>query len=153
MVSRSTFPGTVLVHAEGPSPEGLAVDLTFGMTRKNNYHYTAFLDSGGNAVVTRQELLAHFYEELSLAIMDFVDPVAGFAGTVTARVKSISELSSAIKAFEEFKRYVKYPDGYEKGLRSALSRRQDPEKYALTINLLFDHFGLNDSDSDGSVVL
>ena len=129
------FPDRVTVRANSLAAEGLAVRLAFGMTQKNPFNYLLFLGPGGFSSVSGEELLRDFREEWSFAIMDYIDPQAGFTGQVTANVVSNAELQGALEAFERFRRHFSFPAGYEKNLRAAVVRRQDPEKFSIELEV------------------
>lgn len=129
------FPRRVVVRVREPSAEGLAVSLCFHMKRKNHYWYTVFLDHNGCAEISGEELLRSFFEDSSFFLMDYVDARAAFTGRVSAKVKSTSELEGAVKVFEDFRKYYPYAPGYEKGLRAAAARGQDPNAYYVELEV------------------
>jgi len=127
------FPKYVTVRVIPPS-EGLAVLITLEMSRKNRFDYIAFVAEDGVAKVSESDLLKWFNAERSLFAMDYVDPRSAYTGRVFARVLTNSELESAIKSFELYRKYTWYPEGHEGKLRAALSRGQDPKNYSVEVD-------------------
>jgi hypothetical protein len=105
------------------------------MLRKNPYDDLVFLGPDGLADISGEELLQDFYQEWELAMMDFIDPLTGFTGRVTAKVLSTEDLERTVKAYEMFRKCCKYPEGYEKNLRAALTRGRNPEEYQVELEL------------------
>jgi DNA integrity scanning protein DisA with diadenylate cyclase activity len=105
------------------------------MVRRNDFHYTVFLGETGTAAISMEELLRWFDEERSAFIMDYVDPRIGFSGKVEARLLSPSDMKRALKAFEQYRRYLPYPDNYEHQLRSAFDKPQNPCAYRAELKL------------------
>jgi hypothetical protein len=127
------LPRRVIVRVDHPRAEGLAVRLKFSMRAKNPYYYLAFLGLDGSAVIAREELLRFFHEEESFALMDFVDPEVAFTGGITATVPSTKQLRDAIKGYKTFRKYVEFPEGYERNLKAAAARGQDPGEYKVKL--------------------
>jgi hypothetical protein len=113
------IPEKVIVTAKGEFKPGLAVRLKFGMSRKNDYIYTAFLDSEGVANVPVNELLRSFSEDQKLFLMDFCDPREFFTGHIEAHVLSKEEIEKSISAIDTFKHYD-YPSNHLENLKRAL---------------------------------
>ena len=124
----SPFPRRIIVRVNDPR-EGLAVSLRFGMARKNDYFYTALLGPEGLAEVSGEELLRHFDQTFAFFIMDYLNPRGAFTGRVTASVPSTRELRDGIKGFEMYRDYFSFPEGYEKNLKKAAARGQNPEEF------------------------
>ncbi len=133
MQATCKFPSRVVVRVEHQSVEGLAVSLCFEMKQRNNFTYTVFLGPDGSAEISGGELLRTFNEDRAMFIADYVDPLAGFTGRVTASVLSTSELSKATKAFEIFRDKCRFPPGYAEHLRAALARGQDPSEFQVEV--------------------
>jgi hypothetical protein len=129
------LPNRVLVKVDHPRAAGLAIHLFFGMLKKNKYSYMVFLAPNGTAEVPGAELIRHFREEWSFALMDYVDPVTNFTGAIAAKVLSNEDLQGAIKVFESFRKFVRYPDGYEKNLRAAAARGQNPREFKVELTV------------------
>jgi hypothetical protein len=127
------LPRRVFVRVDHPRAEGLAIQLKFSMNTKNPYYYLAFLGPDGSAVITREELLRDFHEQHSVALMDYVAPEGGFVGGITAKLLSTKQLLDAIRGYEMFRKYSKFPEGYEKNLKAAAARGQDPEEYKVQL--------------------
>jgi hypothetical protein len=131
-----SFPRRTIVRATPLPPEGLAVRLSFAMLKKNSFDFVVFLGADGIAEISEDELLAWFDQERNMFIMDYVDPRTNFTGQVTAKVLSTTELQGALRAFEKYSRYSKYPDNYKKFLNLAIERGQDDTaKYHVVIQL------------------
>lgn len=133
MQSTCKFPSRVTVRVRRQPAEGLAVSLSFEMKEKNSFTYTAFLGSDGIAEISGDELLQTFHEDKAMFMSDYVDPLSGFTGRITAKVLSTAELLEAVKAFEVFRRVCSFPIGYEEHLRAALVRGQDPNAFRVEV--------------------
>lgn len=129
------LPQHIVVRANDSRAEGVAIRLCFEMNYKNDFYYPLFLGQGGTAEVTVEELLRYFEVERSLALMDYVDPQAGFTGKVTAAVMSDDELQRAVEASKLFGRYAPYPNGYEANLLAAVKRSQNPNEFNLELEI------------------
>jgi hypothetical protein len=128
------LPRRVIVRVDHPHAEGMAIAVKFSMKEKNPYYYLAFLGPDGSAVITREELLRDFHEQMSFALMDYVSPEGGFTGGIAAKVPSTRELLDAIKGYKMFRKYVTFPEDYEKNLKAAAAARgQDPEEYKVQL--------------------
>jgi hypothetical protein len=130
-----SIPGRTIVHATPLPPEGLAVRLSFAMLKKYSFDFVVFLGADGSAEISEDELLAWFDQERSMFIMDYVDARTNFIGQVTAKVLNTSELQGALRAFEKYSRYSRYPDHYRELLNRAIGRGQDPAKYHVVVQL------------------
>ena len=113
------FPNKVIVTAKGEFKPGLAIRLKFGMSKKNDYSYIAFLDSEGIAKVTKDELLRDFDESQKLFGMDYCNPREYFTGRIETHVLSKEEIERAISACGTFKNCA-YPPNHLANLKIAL---------------------------------
>ena len=128
------LPQRVIVRANDPCAEGLAVNLRFEMSMKNDHLYTVFLGPGGLAEISGQELLRAFDEECAFFIMDFDNPRSSFTGQISAQVLSKEELLSALKAYDMFCAHYPFPKGYEKNLKAA-ARKRGSEEYHVELEV------------------
>ena len=115
------IPGKVIVTAKGDFKPGLMVWLRFGMSRKDDYYYTLFLDDKGSAQVERDKLLRSFDSDRKMFGMDCMNPREFFTGQVEAHVLSKEEIEGAIRAYDKFKRHHNYPLDYLDKLKAALT--------------------------------
>jgi hypothetical protein len=148
MESTLTFPRKVAVRVR-PAREGLAINLCFEASKKNNFHYTLFVDRDGCAEVSGAELLRTFDEDRSMFIMDYEDPRLTFTGRVTANVLNTSELHRSLGAFEIYRGKCEFPEGYEDKLRLAAARGQDPNQFRVDVIVDDDsHAGAESVDAE-----
>ena len=131
----STLPRQVMVHVSPLPPAGTAVDVCFRMAKGNDFHYVIFVGENGTAAISMEELLRWFDGERSAFIMDYVDPRSGFSGKIEARVLGPSDVDRALIAFEAYRKYLPYPEGYEHHLRSARGKSQGPCAYRTEVKL------------------
>ncbi len=127
------FSTSITVHVVPNPASGLAVLICFEMSKKNNFNYTIFVGKDGVATIRTDELLKWFDETRFLFLMDYVNPRSNFTGRITARVLSNSDLLRASEALERFHGKVQFPTDYEKHLRAAVSRGQNPEEYHVDV--------------------
>ena len=98
MNKRALFPARVVLTASKPQGEGQAVLLQFEMKRKNPYRVIVFLDRHGHAQLDRAVLLREFRQDLAAFPMDYIDPVAGFTGQITAAPLQREAIDCALAA-------------------------------------------------------
>jgi hypothetical protein len=116
----ATFPARVVLIAS--KPRGEAVLLQLEMSRKNHYSTIVFLDRHGHAEIDGSNLLRQFREDLAAFPMDYVDPVAGFTGKITAVSLRREEIGRALAAYRIYKNMLTFPEGYLKALLKARRR-------------------------------
>lgn len=90
------FPRRVRVRIHHSRAEGLAVNLRFGMARKNDYYYIAFLGPDGYVEIPDDELIRSFEAERKFFIMDYVHVRAAFTGRITAEVCRTQDVKRAL---------------------------------------------------------
>jgi hypothetical protein len=135
MQSTCAFPNAVAVRVRPADQEGLAVSICFKSNKKNDFHFTLFVDSNGFAKVTGEELLRTFDEDRAMFIMDYQDPRLVFTGNITTKVLSNSELARSLSALDIYRGMCSFPTGYEKKLRSAATRGQCPDLYNIDVEV------------------
>lgn len=135
MTSTPRLPEQVTVHVSPMPPAGTAVDICFGMAKRNDFHYVIFVGDTGTAAISMNDLLKWFDGERSAFTMDYADPRSGFSGKIEARVLGPSDVDSALKAFETYRKYLPYPEDYEHHLRSARGKSQGPCAYLTKVKL------------------
>jgi len=109
--------------------------LSFGMSRKNNYSYLAFLNADGVVDISDDEFLSSFRQDMDTFLMDYSDPRTYFTGKITAEVLGATRLDGAIRAFEMYHDYISYPPSYEANLRAAAAQGQNPDDYQVEVTV------------------
>src|SRR2546430_1793145 len=134
----SRLPQKLTIRAHGPGRfAGLAVNLCFRMSRKNDFNFFVFLDESGSAKLRQSEYLRHFDQQRDFFLMDYVDPRGAFTGDIAATVLNVDDLKSAIRALDRFRGNFAYPEGHGERLEKALAVLESglilPDDIALTI--------------------
>jgi len=118
------IPGQLVYRvSEGNSPiAGAMIMVTFGVVAKNPYVFVGG-PSGrdGLVVVTKDEVGARADQDLEMAMMDYVPLQGGFSGEIKAQPMDSDAIQRALDAYGNFRKYCKYPKGYEENLRNALT--------------------------------
>lgn len=133
MKPSAPLPNSIVVRVLPRPVEGVAVCLTLEMTVKNDFNYTIFLDHTGIIELGVSELVQAFDWTREFFVMDYSDPRTHFDGKISARVLSDSELAHAMTAFENFNGKYPFPENYEKNLRAAIRRGQNPADYDIEL--------------------
>jgi hypothetical protein len=115
------FPSQLTLQVADRYAHGWGVMLTFRMRQKNHFHYLAFLDADGRAVLAADTFLKFFDEEREAFIMDYVDPREGFTGEIEAVVMDQVMLERALKTFQSYSKHLTYPGGYAEKLQYAIA--------------------------------
>lgn len=115
------LPSKVILKATGKFQPGIAIALSFGMARKNAFHYTAFLGENGAAEIGREELLRAFNEDRKLFIMDYGEPNSDFAGDITGHILTTDEIERRIEGYAKFSKNYQFPSKYLDNLNKALT--------------------------------
>ena len=119
------IPDRIICQAqvEGKPVEGVLVIARFGVVHKNPYSIVfGPTDQEGIAVITKPEILKQAQEELKIALMDFTPLEGAFNGTITLKMMSKEDIENAIKAYNIYKGFSKFPIGYEHLLKNALEK-------------------------------
>lgn len=133
MLLNSDFPNSIIVRVIPKPTKGLAVAVYFEMRKKNKFTYITFLNDDGISDIRGDELLRMFDVSRHVFLMDYVDPRTNFTGKITTKVLSDLDLIHAAEGLEAFQGKVAFPPDYEKNLREAVRRGQDPIGYAVEV--------------------
>jgi hypothetical protein len=76
-------------------------------------------DAGGNADVSREEMLEQAESDRQLFVMDYGDPELSATGRIAIRLMLLPEIERALQAYELFHGHVRYPEGYKDNLDRA----------------------------------
>ena len=114
------IPQKVIVTASGEFQPGVAVNLQFKASAKNDFNYIVFLNNEGRGEIQRSELLQDFDQARHFFVMDYNDPRIVFTGVIDARILSKKEVEDAIVAYNNFNPHWKYRPGYLDDLKRAL---------------------------------
>ena len=90
------------------------------MRVKNDFSFTAFLGSTGEAVISGAELSKKFAEDSNLFLMDYGNAEVAFTGQITAHLMGREEIHKALEAYEMYSPSMPYPEGYKDRLLRAL---------------------------------
>ncbi len=121
-MDKKTLPEKIecTVSHEGKPVAGLMLDAKLAVEAKNPYSL-AFGPTGadGRAILTYQAIKEWTDQEMNLAMMDY-HPLEGvFAGVVELSVTSREGIDRALKAYEMFNPWFKYPANYADNLHQA----------------------------------
>jgi len=136
------LPERVIVSAKSDANlNGVAVDVEFLTTHKNNYGCIVFLDENGRAELSKSDYLPFFDSEQNMAIMDFGNVRIFFGGNVVAHVLNTQDILRAVKSYEYYSDVIPYPDRYREKLQNALELLQKenhvPENLPIRVRLSF----------------
>ena len=82
-------------------------------------------DAGGNACLSREEMLEQTESEGKLFVMDYGHPEASATGRIVIRLMLLPNIQGALHAYESFHLHYPYPEGYKDNLnRAAQSLKQ-----------------------------
>jgi hypothetical protein len=135
MQSTIKFPQSIKVNLLPNDTEGLAVNLCFEASKKNNFNYILFVDSNGRAEASGNELLRTFDEDRQMFLMDYEDPRLVFTGNISAKVLSKGEIDQAVSALSIYRTVCKYPANYEANLTRAKNVRRDEQSYRVVLEI------------------
>jgi hypothetical protein len=115
----------VIVSAKSDANlNGVAVDILFLTTHKNNYGFIVFLDENGRAELSKSDYLPFFDSQQDMALMDYGDARTVFGGNVVARVLNEEDILRALEAYEYYSDVVPYPARRREKLQNALDPLQ-----------------------------
>jgi hypothetical protein len=86
--------------------------------------------------VTGDELAVWCTAQANFALMDYVSPADGLDGEVGVQAVNLADVDHALRAFEEFSRYLTYPEGYVEGLRRLEERLRLSPAAVLDVTIL-----------------
>lgn len=98
------------------------------MRAKNDFSFTAFLDSSGIAVIAGTELSKKFAEDRNLFLMDYSNAEVDFTGEITVHLMGREEIAKALEAYDIYSPSMPYPEGYKERLLRALELTPEVEE-------------------------
>jgi hypothetical protein len=122
------LPQKLQVHIsrdDEPVP-GMFALATIEMSFKNSFNVVIGpSDAGGNAYVSREEMLKQAQSDRELFLMDYADPERDATGRIVIRLMLLPNIQGALHAYESFHLHYPYPEGYKDNLnRAAQSLKQ-----------------------------
>jgi len=76
-------------------------------------------DAGGNACLSREEMLEQTESEGKLFVMDYGHPEASATGRIVIQLMLLPDIERALQAYTLFHLHYRYPEGYEHNLNRA----------------------------------
>ena len=97
--------------------DNVLLKLVIGTIKKNNYtFFTNLSNHYGVITVTDNEIIKQIDSETNYAIMDYCGITNNFDGSIIACIPNKNEIDNALYAYEQFKKYIKYPEKYVENL-------------------------------------
>ena len=129
---------TIVGIADGTPTAGLLILLTVKMLRKN--HYTVLLGptlAEGVITTTKKHLESEMSESRELFPMDY-ETMPFFAGELVVGVMSLTQIESAMRAYDLFHNHAPYPTGYRDTLATAWSwmYANTPKRVDVTVSVM-----------------
>lgn len=106
---------------DGKPVKGVWVNIGFGVTEKNSYHFVLGpTNHDGCTVITKDQILKEAAQTSSLGLMDFEPLEGAFDGNIIIKPMTRKDIQGAIQAHDLFTSVVAYRKGYRKDLEEAL---------------------------------
>ena len=130
--SMPSLPKEIVVWTTPPK-SGLAVRVTLRTTNKNDFNFLVFTDAAGRACLRQSQYLEQCEQDRKFWLMDYPDPRTTYSGKIDAETLDERGVINAIDAFNSYREYFPFPDGYEQSLRLAASLAERPGDFKLSV--------------------
>ena len=110
----------VHISTDGEPLPGMLALVTIETNFKNPF--TVVIgpsDAGGNACLSREEMLEQIESDRQLFLMDYGHPEASATGRIVIQLMTLPDIERALQAYEQFHRHARYPEGYKDNLNRA----------------------------------
>ena len=110
----------VHISSDGEPLPGMLALVTIETNFKNSFTVVIGpTDEGGNASLSREEMLEQTKSDQELFLMDYGDPEASATGRIVIRLMLLQDIERALEGYEQFHFHVRYPEGYKDNLNRA----------------------------------